>query len=360
MLTVTPGASVIVVKEIEVPDALANLSEKFARDQTPASLHPVNDVGYSLDIADECRPSMRLGSWDRRSKREPISISFDSVASSGSLGVDTSTEPEHAITKDEFVLATPTYSAIDIDSTFFITGCETSNAHGDLELFLMDFEPSLDSLPVPALTVTPPPLGPIPYLVDLSIASVFKPRSGRLRLTHTYHKADRRQVKWEKREKKLGATAAHGCEGPQPTRPQLRPGAQGLVTKTEKRRVMRDEHREIKCRSLMSGALVSAGLSEDSVPARKVEEQMDGVLDELEDLHVGLAPPCTTDRQHIPVANIDLNLGLAEEVIFGVHENTGPEETHPESRHLAEVLIVRKLSVEEAYGDFGFEGFDVD
>lgn len=294
-------------------------------------------------------------------KREPLSVSLDSVAPSTSRA-DTSTEPEHPVTADEFLLTAPTYSAVDIDSTFFITECETSNTNGDPDLFMMDFEPHLDAMSAPALTVVPPPLGPILYLVDLSIASVFKPRPGRLRLIHTHHKVDRRQVKWEKREKKLKSdwtAAAHGCEGPQSTKPPLRLGAQGQITKTEKRRMVRDEHRENKHRSLVSEALVPAGLSEDTAPAREVEEQVDGVLNGLEDLRCGLAPPCATDRQRIPPGNVDCNLRPPEVACSG-NDNTSPEEAHRESRHLVEVLVVRKLSVEEAYGDFGFEGFDVE
>lgn len=170
-----------------------------------------------------------------------------------------------------------------------------------------------DSESPPLCPVDPLDMDEIP-VSNLEIASVFKPRPFRTRLASSSASSDSDNQK-RNRDKK---------------RERLAPN----TTKREARRGARDRKREEKRQALL--AYASQGNSNP-------EEQL---VHDLESLHVSVQPP-TSDPAEPPPPDDE------EDDVFPAVYSPKTAESDDGRRLIVEALVVRKLSLDEAFLDFG-------
>lgn len=250
------GASVVVVKEIEVPPALIN---------------------------------MALGGGSERRKGD-YSTSED----------DTTTEDEEAVS--------PAIFAIELDAD------ESSSS------------------PEPEVSF------------DLEIATVFKPRPLRVRSAPSLPPAPT-----DKKAKKKLLAHLHGAGG----------GAdKEKLTKSEKRRQARDKRREERRRALE----IHMDAHLEAIPADEAGHVEQDLVDALGELHVAnmLQRSPVTPTTSAPAKDIVPSISLPEDDdVFPTPRPAQDAANTDGCRLIVEALVVRKMSIEEAYLDFGFEGFAV-
>ncbi|KAF7297310.1 GTP-binding protein 2 [Mycena indigotica] len=290
------GASVIVVKEIEVPAAMLDL----------VSADP--DSWYGK----------------RTARRQPLLLTSDESTA-------TNTETE--------------LSATDVDDEL-----STSVKNGVESIFSMDDLDDMDSALVPQ------------GHFDLEIASVYKPRPVR----------ERSQGHQNLHHKKKGAKGKKGKHLPDGLLSSAAHESDGVkAIKAQKRRQNRDRKREERLNTLVQEV-------SEAVEAAQVEEkgcsQTDALVTDLEALHVSVNPePSSIPALELPVDDPDLDLdgeddvfpsmvtavpgpftGLAStHLTVPVTPLTSTNASNVEPRLIVEALVVRKMSIEEAFLDFG-------
>lgn len=364
------GASVVVVKEVEVPDALVQLAQKTVQRLSRKGV--LDGLDTDEDYASAESWSSSLGAWDRRSTLDDVAPIADSISPSDGQGSFIPSEDDLSAT----ITLPPKYTALDQDLAFFDIPSDPGSTELDpsdeLGLFSFDPEPPLPTsgeTPARLLNEFILPLGSDfsngpnsdDCLSDLSIASVFKPRPSRRRVHIQHHNGtrfDKRQAKWEKQRaaaegkalvKALPAPIV-GIEGP---------------TKADKRRVARDKRREERRLALMSAVEMahqggSVPIGDEHAANEKVDQDTADLVHGLEDLHVGMVTPFTcpegTPSAVTPGIDVPSTAETGEDGDASLKVSSSRE-----PRLIVEALIVRKLSAEEAYGpgNFGFEGFEV-
>ncbi|CAA7262482.1 unnamed protein product [Cyclocybe aegerita] len=295
------GASVIVVKEIEVPAVLATLAKRSGdrrrRDGTPSSLE---GSGYSTTETTE-------------------------------------TEAE----------------STDADEDMSLTIVLEKDAQGDSSaIFAMD--PDEEKLITPQTR----------FSIDLEISSVFKPRPMKARMHNHPHPAHTAGGKNKRAKKhKHLAMLVHNVDPEE---------------KNQQRRQNRDKRREEKRKALEARA--------ETIPrAEDTAVNVDALVNGLESLHVGLVEEPTQIVDALPTIDAasaedfdddddvfaspktavpsfptfsasttgESHLDVDATVIGIVGAMSANGEVEQQPRLIVEALVVRKMSLEEAFLDFG-------
>jgi hypothetical protein len=324
------GASVIIVKEVEVPDVLVRRAEHAIRS---GEVRESCDVSpQALDDEDELwRP--RLGAWDRRSKRAEVLKSVNSFSSSATTTtLDTETETDEVPTDDDALATTAPvkpFQALDFDDLLALGDADADNDDLDPGLFPFDPELSANLEGMKKSSNT-----------SLSIASVFKLRPLRRRAPSTHARPDKRQQKMDARisyNSRAFKAPTHLSDAATT--------AETHLSKNERRRMTRDRRREFKRQALLAGvAAATATLPEVSPPPIVF-----GLPEE-----VTLSVDDGSAVLEVDMAEMDLNDNLPT-MSDEVEDVMNTASVLSEPRLIVEVLVVRKLSIGAAtYGDFGF------
>ncbi|KAL1760543.1 hypothetical protein FB107DRAFT_256076 [Schizophyllum commune] len=325
------GASVIIVKEVEVPPAMALLLE--------------NDRVHHR----------------RRRRREQNGGSGDE-----SVSTLTATETEQETTTEP---ETET-DAEDLSATVVLQRPDDSD--NELGMFSMDPEPdNMDSYH----THTP---------IDLEIASVYKPRPMRTRASPPVPLRAGKTKRGKKNSNKKFGSDLVSSPPAQKGQQQENKGSrfQRNPDKALHRKQARDRRREERRRALMVYAtgqeVPSQEHSTQDADAPGLEKAEEALIPQLEGLHVGLDDPMVVSS----AADIDVPaLRLGDEPVEVAAEDDDddvfPAPRFPSSSHVSQVetdgpvvvekngenqprliveaLVVRKMSLDEAFLDF--EGF---
>lgn len=365
------GASVIVVKEIEVPTDLVFRYQADARG---------------------------TGSWGvagvkrfQKSERGPASLSPDDYDSM-SASAYTNTEAEDSGTIDcdyEDIQTTivPQKTALE-DPMVYLTEAMT--------VFAMDSENlRSDTLEFDEeLSLSPPQ-----YAIDLEISSVYKPRPMRKRFHHIHSSHQHQYLNGQgytvaRLQKKIRKPGVYHPELP------LRDGPSTSTNKFLTRRQARDKRREERKQALL-GTTVYESYSEKSPSEnhfisgqniRDVQVEAETVGEAIEELQantglttIGVPESTLTSSTNVNTNNTNrpasvptfaTDTTITTRILNPSHDddhgsgadrsmsispvevNTKVHGEDPHTRLIVEVLVVRKMSVEEGYLDF--EGFALD
>ncbi|KAF9462518.1 hypothetical protein BDZ94DRAFT_721035 [Collybia nuda] len=332
------GASVIVVKEIEVPAVMAGL----AASQT--------------DL------------WNGKRNRKRGASSDDGADSSTSVLNSTETETEHSTDFDEEVE--------DMSATLVLTrpastysGETTTASSSSASIFSTDPEPD----PADNADAEPDEDPQPSFSIDLEIATVFKPRPMRTRMhSHSHTLMGPAKTKRTKKPKHL----------PQPIKDDDEPSVQ---EHRSNRRYARDRKRAEKRKALLAYAaggnsldpIPVAETSSYTVPSNPPDAETDALVHGLEALHVPIDDP--THVSTIPTLNVipDPDKDDGNDDVFASPTTTTSFRTFDSASHLSpspaisevetfdqkdscgqnrlivEALVVRKMSLDEAFLDFG-------
>jgi len=252
------GASVVVVKEIEVPRALTGLNEKFA-------------AKYIDFDTGEVRRA------DSRSSSSPLPPG-DFIASTASTSTESDSEQD-----------------------------STSDA-------IFSVDPEVE-------TKRSPPT------IDLEISSVYKPRPMRARasfLTAHTETIKHRGHHGKKKHKQRHGIASYIIPTPDPSPPLM---VTTIPTKQQTKQAWRQQAKDRR----NDARRAASHTTQDTV-----QNAADALIPALHGLHVSIVPSST-----LPVDN-DTQAAAAQSASV----DDGP-------RFIVEALVVRKLSLEEAFLDFG-------
>ncbi|KAJ3565312.1 hypothetical protein NP233_g7708 [Leucocoprinus birnbaumii] len=382
------GASVIVVKEIEVPEELATRYEEDAR-----NTGQLNSWGDAR------------GKRSRRRDRVMISSSPDDGDSmTTSTRTNTETEGDSGDGDGDYedlqMTVTLKKPTANLDPMTDLTEA--------MAIFSMDSELDSDSAEgadASELDEDKFSLPPQQYAIDLEISSVYKPRPMRKRFHHIHpghHHPNGQGRSGGKRGKKIkDKPAIHHSQKTNAANDGSAPNNKALT-----RRQARDRRREEKKQTLLAMAArgvvdtpngdlpstngtiyVSHSISDGRV--EDVQAEAETLGEELEDLHAGIGsvvsmpgvpepasePPDSLDSDTAAMAGmrtvlmVDFN-GVdngghdvededVDEILVASMAATpkveGAGEVRTDMRLIVEVLVVRKMSLEEGFLDF--EGF---
>lgn len=408
------GASVIVVKEIEVPPAMYALAEEASRYIDPRTGE------WSGRMHARRRGGALAGAEDDSTAAETTETETELDTTDADDEDDTSSSPSAFIS----ALATPADSSrtspmpgIPIPASFAHRLTTNPNRPSpqsspyiapfddDLAMFSMEPEPPHLDIDDSEDASAGPMLAPVPFVVDLEIASVYKPRPFRRSSPLPAHTATRalhgragRRAKYEEKEagkaKKAhpwhsGSTAPAKGKGGNSTEPATAPVRSNIIpnreeTKAALRRQARERRREEKRRALLAasglvsepttanvdtpvGVQRSADVVQATSPtACPVEaDEMTAIAGDdlvtldtmtedlvmgLGSLHVGMEASELVDKE------LDAALPTISVDVAGVAEGADPVTHMGEPRLIVEALVVRKQSLEETFVDFsGFQ-----
>ncbi|KAH9912219.1 uncharacterized protein B0H18DRAFT_1055100 [Fomitopsis serialis] len=409
------GASVIVVKEIEVPPAMYALAEEASRYIDP-----------------------RTGEWagrmHARRRGSPLTGADDDTAATETTETETETETELDTTDMDddddaspsaFIseLATPADSSraspmpgLPVPDSFVHRITTHPNRPSpqsspyiapfddDLAMFSMEPEPPHLDIDTGHGTAPATVLSPIPFVVDLEIASVYKPRPFRRSVPVPVHsgpvtlhgRAGRRAKYTDKgagKEKKAhpwqtGSTVPTTRKGNASADAVTGTSASivipnGEETKAALRRQARERRREEKRQALLAASgfapsSSTATSAETTSPIRQddstilptasligpddltaeatsvaAEAMAEDLISGLVSLHVGVEPSEPADIGLDAVVSIveadspgtTTDVTVAQATATAVHAR--------EPRLIVEALVVRKQSIDQTFGDFG-------
>ena len=335
------GASVIVVKEIEVPPALASFAKVRSK---------------------------------RGAEGDGLPSSFSSIENGYAANAST-TETE---TEGDSLSGTDVDESQNLTRTITLERPETDEP-GNSPVFAMDPEAEASNAPDNQLFI------PVQsqFCVDLEISSVFKPRPMKARIDN--HPRFAHVGGRNKQNKKIKPTYVK--EAIHDTQPELEAGTQ-KSDKALHRRKNRDKRREEKRKTLEE----QTSLDNNMLPAMITSvspADTDTLVDGLKKLHVGVVetvvpeldppsglqdgteddsdlfgpptvvapsfPTFTMGESHLQVDSATF-AGVV--VVAGSSESSAGGGGGRERRLIVEALVVRKMSLEEAFLDF--EGFSCD
>lgn len=371
------GASVIVVKEIEVPPAVVALADKVS-----AYIDP------------------QTGEWTEKmtNKRHRAVHVTDSDATLPLNGGDTETEADDsdsdetcsAIATPEFLpelgsgIATLVPYAHRLSSSNPIRPTAQSSPSiypidDDLALFSMEPEPSLDDNVADEEELVPDGLGDIPDLsLDIEITSVYKPRPMRRRVHLTsgpVAAVARPQRRAHKNKDKKREQPWHSLDtGGTVSAESLAPVPANQEDKALQRRIARDKRREEKRTAAL--ALAGHGIASSapqlsassSFPAcggratsvSSVEDSVALVAESLQSLHVDVqtanAVVIDSAAETTPGSSTVISHALEVPSHTAVEAAAKTLADAKEPRLIVEALVVRKMSLEEGF--LNFEGLE--
>ncbi|EIN05512.1 hypothetical protein PUNSTDRAFT_122395 [Punctularia strigosozonata HHB-11173 SS5] len=377
------GASVIVVKEVEVPRAMVEIAEKLALRERDDSGTSVEDDGWTM---------MRMGSWESRAKKKSGGSPLLEAASSWTPG----SEPE---SEEDVVYGSASLATIkpgDFD-TLPTLRLEPPPENGDANpLFSMDpeLEATSSEVDLSSSDVDSDAPSSRQFDIDLAIASVFKPRPIRRRVQGTDVQQGSRRGKDKDRPAKVKRRGAppslvDSSTSSDPKAPPTKAEAKAL-----KRRAARDKRRDERRKALLGqngdvvdtqDAVGPAAIADTTSSANAADDHailvpepmVDPVASEapslaarLDGLHVShedapILPtsdrsPSSIDDGNKEDKESDRNSGGSGcEAPAGsnVRALRHPVAAAYEPRLIVEALVVRKMSLEEGFLDF--EGFEV-
>lgn len=320
------GASVIVVKEIEVPPAMAAFADRvsaYIDPETGAWTEKMSNKRYRHTVR-----GAKFGSTETETDTTDYTDLDDGVATPSSLP-DTARIPyTHRLTTNP---ERPT-----AQSSPYIAPLDD-----DLALFSMEPEPDMSDDDADDEGTPEPVLEPS-FTVDIEIAAVYKPRPFRRRTPPAPHPGT------------IGSKSGRRIpKKPQPWHKQSPPtpvvlDGQGLVPNKQEakalhRRLARDRRREEKRNALVAHAEQAVDDFDADKAAGDAHFDADAVTlaTGLKDLHVSVQSTAAIVDGEQPSANGD------EEKV----EKCGGVSLEP--RLIVEALVVRKLSIDEAFLDFG-------
>ncbi|GBE84522.1 hypothetical protein SCP_0605010 [Sparassis crispa] len=367
------GASVIVVKEIEVPPIMVALADESTGYLDPATGDWTGKMRKKVAVlTDEgtTEADTELSTTDVTDSDEPPSLSNPS----------TPADPAYAA-------PVPCYTSIysqcrsvsNPDRPTAQSSPSIAPIDDDLALFSMEPEPafSVDADD----DVSDSDVGPSPFLVDLEIASVYKPRPVRVR-THTSvvsvssplhasaYSSHGKRHKFKEKEKKHqpwrsqppqsdGALCGNVVREEIPNTPE---------SKAAKRRLMRDRRREerkvlvgesevdnefmqvVAIKETVSVALQSEVLEDGDLTIAATEAVISVAAIGKEDDKDTAELVSGLDALHVAVQT---STAIVDHVAKAGDGEEVPEEKELEPRLIVEALVVRKSSIEEAFLDFG-------
>ncbi|KAF7800156.1 hypothetical protein EIP86_011402 [Pleurotus ostreatoroseus] len=351
------GASVIVVKEIEVPPAMVALADKVSDYIDPETGEWTNKMVN--------KRSRGLPYWDLDADTTDAS-STDIEEPSSDIHTPADLLDASVILKSGRVLPSnperPT-----AQSSPFITALDD-----DLALFSMEPEPAftIDSGDEPLLEVIPEPLSltDTGSSLNIGIASVYKPRPIRRRPSPSSPGSGalgRKAMKIKGREKK----AQPWHQSPPKATPvadEVLPVPNKQEIKALQRRLARDKRREEKRKGLV-GLAESGAVIADNSPTTETEDKTGLVLvseDETAELVIGLDElAVSAGARQVVAPEIKSEPLLAALDIAEPAIPTAPlvaaEDTEAsvfpiskDPRLIVEALVVRKMSIEEAFLNF--------
>ena len=256
------GASVVVVKEIEVPKELAGLNEKLAAKYIDFDTGEVRGAN--------------------RSPPSPMARG-DSTASTTSTSTGSESEQD------------------SISDTIFLVDPESGTAHS-------------------------------PSTIDLEISSVYKPRPMRARASFLSAHAEtlkHRSHHGKKKHKQRHGISAYVVPTSDGTHSYL---VATVPTKQQTKQAWRQQAKDRRN---------DARRAASNITQESVQSAADALIPALDDLHVSIDPSST-----LP-ADEDTQAAAAQ---------PAPVDDGP--RFIVEALVVRKLSLEEAFLDFSGFGFE--
>lgn len=292
------GASVIVVKEIEVPAALVGRGMNFALgipERTPVPAIPEGETELCMTTETETSATEDDEDILTGSTLDAPFIDNDDRA------------PAHPIAYRQTQFTNPTRShperpASQSSPAIHAFRPDTSELDGDT-LFHLDFE--------------------------IGIASVYKPRPHRSRPPPTA------QSKYTKRG-----------TPPKPKQKRLPRGEDmNPLARAVDKRIKRDARRDQRRRALLAPDDESVAHDHTSATTRALPVEQDSaqsLVSHLADLHLEGSTPATTD-----VDDATTDPDADHTISTQAHAHT------PELRFIVEALVVRKLALEEAFLDFG-------
>lgn len=357
------GASVIVVKEIEVPPVLVAMADKLSGYLDP-------DTGEWADKMSSKRSRPPRSDW------EEVEDATESETETGVFTADYSDE------EDSLPLMTPARSCVSphpgvvssapsVNSNPVQPSSVSSQLDDDLALFSMEPEPEFDNSenqsPVadPDVPDTDPDLW---VYVGLAVAksSVYKVRPGR-KGSHVMNAA---VGHFGKRAHKLRQKKVHPWHGTSPPGHAYLKGDQddskAKELKAHNRRIARDKRREERRKTshVASEIAASPPSAASSVPAdasvQGIETVTDSLVSGLEALHV--TAEIGPEASHLlprgddsSTAEDDLHghMGSVAQAIEG--KLSGSSNLEP--RLIVEALVVRKLSIDEGLFDLDLNNF---
>ena len=309
------GASVIVVKEIEVPPELSSLAES------------------------------QLERWDgKRSTRRKDRLRTMKRGDESPITSATELETEFSNTDvtdaEETPFSSPAVSPPSLPAEFNSTQSKSPPIplpfNPALALFTIDVgedvanyadnEAPDDDVPTDCV---------VDFSVSLEISSVYKPRPMKKRATHTDVEYTKKRLKNGYPPSKFAQPACH--TGDSTTLDTSKPPRQASGVESQLRRDRRDKRREIKSNTLLT-----------HVPTHR---SIEPPADSAEQLTI---PPCSTDELNPTAPESPLIVDVDPPTTDAL-ETTTPASKGP--RLIVEALVVRKLSVDEAFLDF--EGFSL-
>ncbi|KAG6335424.1 hypothetical protein ID866_3671 [Astraeus odoratus] len=340
------GASVIVVKEIEVPPALSAVAQS------------------------------QLERWEgRRRKRKDLLREMHDIDSSATSTTEPETEMSTAeVTDPEDVLGLPSSSPIVIHGVIQHSVAIPT----DSPVAVFNMEPETVPANGPDDDVNGLSKESVTFAVDLEIASVYKPRPMRQRSRHVTSAA---VTHFDKRTKHVGGKK--GLQRKQglpqsdhtllPTQVgiQAEGASEDRLTESQpmQARVHGRKHARERRRGLKPGALltdVSASQCHvgiqvaDSALATRVADDTNSLVSSFDCLHVTVDPlscPSTELPGNGPL--VDTLAGRAETGRDSIHGQAGTvtmkgdEFSANERRRIVEALVIRKMSLEDSFLDFG-------
>ncbi|KAI6129283.1 hypothetical protein EDD16DRAFT_1471158 [Pisolithus croceorrhizus] len=330
------GASVIVVKEIEVPPALSGIAQS------------------------------QLVHWEGRRKKRKDSLRATHNVDSSSATSTTEPETEASATD-----VTDTEDALDMPSAFpsitHIHCADLRTSHPSLShespdaVFNMDTDTeaatgvdgTCNIMPKDAMTVS----------MDLEISSVYKPRPVRKRTKHT--SAPLSHHKWERRTsgKKTNQRKQHSSQPDHASVSTTTDGegegadikeSQPTLAKAQNRKPARDGRCGLKNSVPLTHVPTPqrhmAHQSCDSTLASEVASDASSLASKFEGLHVVVGP--STCRSTSPEASVDA-LDSDGRTVMAVRKTNNVGIANKEPRLIVEALVVRKMSLEDSFLDFG-------
>lgn len=333
------GASVIVVKEIEVPPALSGIAQS------------------------------QLVHWEgRRKKRKDFLGAVHSVDSSSATST---TEPETEVSTTDPEDKLGASNAFPDVTHIHCADLRTSHVSLPLEFpgAIFNMDPDTETAAdVDGTRNIMPKDTPI-VSVDLEISSVYKPRPVRKRMKHTSAPSNH----LDKLARQTSGKRANQCTLHSPQSEHVSTStttttttdgegegadieeSQPTLAKAQNRKPARDRRRGLK--NSASRTHVStpqrhvAHQNCDSTLASQVASDANSLASKFEGLHVTVDP--STCRPTSPEASLVDALGSDGQAIMPVGKTNRVDIASQEPRLIVEALVVRKMSLEDSFLDFG-------
>ncbi|KAK0196654.1 hypothetical protein F5146DRAFT_1012382 [Armillaria mellea] len=347
------GASVIVVKEIEVPAALATLAI-------------LEDSG---------------GGVARRGRKTEFRVGSEGTTT----GTETETELSTTDAEEPGEGVPPGSLSLHQRSLLHSTPGSSSSS---IDVFSMDLELDVAEQADTESDLESPPSQPH-FSIDLEISSVFKPRPFRTRVSSNPVFLSSAETRRNNRgAKKKAKHHLHDVLTSSSAPSLISTDDQRKATKGLNRRQARDRRREERRNALMAFASNSieppqgadtavdarsytdeAAKDETGSNDKEVPDSTDALVSGLGELHVSVdrqsvsaGPPTATADEDIPSINLvepDNEEVAGDDDVFTTPSPSAPytsssaEDSKDQPRLIVEALVVRKMSIEEAFLDFG-------